>query len=207
MIRLIDLLKEVKSIDFLSNQEFKLLGDYLKGSFNKKDKAELIQLVKRLQDIKSKHPELRPKPFDKAYRVDLLPINDIPVPLETLDVEYGGEKYGYSIGGNNKFQMAKLDEIPFKSKSELTGWTVDRDFAFEMLIDTARDNNFDETVPVLYEIPFNKSEFIFNVDFLEKIRNDISGFGYEGEVLRLGPNKNLKGYIVYTLDILPDIEY
>ena len=207
MIRLVDLLREIKSIDFLSNKEFQLLGDYLKGSLNKKDKTELIQLVKRLQDIKSKHPELQPKQFNEAYRVDLLPINDIPVPLETLDVEYGGEKYGSLLGGNSEFQMAKLDEIPFKSKSELTGWTVDRDFAFEMLYNTARDNDFNKTVPALYEIPFNKSEFIFDVDFLEKIRGDISGFGYEGEVLRLGPNKNLKGYIVYTLDILPDIEY
>jgi hypothetical protein len=207
MIRLIDLLKEVKNIDFLSNQEFQLLSNYLKGSLNKKDKTELIQLVKRLQDIKSKYPELQPKPFNESYRVDLLPINDIPVPLETLDVEYGGEKYGSLFGGNSKFQMAKLDEIPFKSKSELTGWTVDRDFAFEMLYDTARDNDFNKTVPILYEMPFNKSEFIFNVDFLEKIRGDISGFGYEGEVLRLGANKNLKGYIAYTLDILPDIEY
>ena len=207
MIRLIDLLKEVKSVGFLSNQEFKLLGDYLKGSLNNKDKTELIQLVKRLQDIKSKHPELRPNPFNEAYRVDLLPINDIPIPLETLDIEYGGEKYGGIFGGNSKFQMAKLDVIPFKSKSELTGWTIDRDFAFEMLYDTARQNDFNKTVPVLYKIPFNKSEFIFNVDFLEKIRGDISGFGYEGEVLRLGPNKNLKGYVVYTLDIIPDIEY
>ena len=43
MIRLKDLLKEIKSIDFLSNQEFQLLGNYLKGSLNKKDKTELIQ--------------------------------------------------------------------------------------------------------------------------------------------------------------------
>lgn len=207
MIRLKDLLKELNSNTIFSEQEYELLANYLKGDLNQKDKTALINLVKRLQKIKPKYSELQTKRFEKAYRVDVLPINNIPVPLETLDIEYGGEKYGNIIGGKNYLQLAKLDSIPFNSKSELTGWTIDRDFAFEMLYDTVKTNNFNKTVPVLYEIPYNEAEFIFDVDFLEKIRGDISGFGYEGEVLRLGPNKNLTGYVVYINDIIPDIEY
>jgi len=207
MIRLTDLLKEINSNTIFSEQEYELLANYLKGDLNQKDKTALINLVKQLQKIKPKYSELQTKRFEKAYRVDVLPINNIPVPLETLDIEYGGEKYGNIIGGKNYLQMAKLDSIPFNSKSELTGWTIDKDFAFEMLYDTARTNNFSKTVPVLYEMPYNKTEFIFDVDFLEKIRGDVSGFGYEGEVLRLGPNKNLTGYVVYIDDIIPDIEY
>ena len=208
MIKLIDILNEVnKYNDIFTDPEYKLFVDYLKGNLNKADKSDLINLIKKLQTLKSKYPELQTKPFDKAYRVDILPIEKIPVPLETLDIEYGGEKYGNILGDKSNFQMAKLDDIPFESKSILTGWTLDRDFAFEMLYDTAKDNDFDITLPILYEIDYNENEFIFDVDFLEKIRGSETGYGYEAEVLRLGKNKSLPGYVVYTDDIIPDIDY
>ena len=203
MIKLVDLLNESNNI--FTNKEYNLLVSYLKGKLNKGDKSALIELIKKLKKIQNKHPELQTKPFNKAYRVDILPINKLPVPLETLDVEYGGEKYGNILGGKSTFQMAKLDLIPFESKSVLNGWTIDKDFAFEMLYDTARDNDFEQTLPVLYEIDYNKDEFIFDVDFLEKIRGQETGYGYEAEVIRLGPNKPFPGYIVYIDDIIPDI--
>jgi hypothetical protein len=180
------------------------LLSYLNGSLNSKDKSDLILLVKKLQIEKSKYKELQTKPFDKAYRIDILPISKIPVPLETLDAEYGGERYGNIFGGKSNLQLAKLDSIPFESKSELTGWTIDKDFAFEMLYDTSRDNNFQNNVPIMYEIDYNAQDFIFNVDFLEKIRSDETGYGYESEIIRLSKNKPLPGYLVYTDDLIPD---
>jgi len=208
MIKLVDLLKEnQKYSNIFTNDEYKLFVNYLKGDLNNSDKSNLIILIKKLKSIQNQYPELQTKPFDKAYRVDTLDISKLPVPLETLDMEYGGEKYGNILGGKSNFQMAKLENIPFESKSILNGWTLDRDFAFEMLYDTAKDNDFEQTLPVLYEIEYNKNEFIFDVDFLEKIRGQETGFGYEAEVLRLGPNKLLSGYIVYIDSIIPDVNY
>jgi hypothetical protein len=204
MIRLIDLLNEIQSYPFLTSEEYQLLVSYLNGSLNSKDKSDLILLVKKLQIKKSKYKELQTKPFDKAYRIDILPISKIPIPLETLDIEYGGERYGNIFGGKSNLQLAKLDSIPFESKSELTGWTIDKDFAFEMLYDTSRDNNFQNNVPVMYEIDYNAQDFIFDVDFLEKIRNDETGYGYESEIIRLSKNKPLPGYLVYIDDLIPD---
>lgn len=204
MIRLIDLLNEIQSYPFLTSEEYQLLVSYLNGSLNSKDKSALILLIKKLQNKKSKYKELQTKPFDKAYRIDILPISKIPVPLETLDIEYGGERYGNIFGGKSNLQLAKLDSIPFESKSELTGWTIDKDFAFEMLYDTSRDNNFQNNVPVMYEIDYNAQDFIFDVDFLEKIRSDETGYGYESEIIRLSKNKPLPGYVVYTDDLIPD---
>ena len=100
-----------------------------------------------------------------------------------------------------------MDSIPFKFKSELTGWTIDEDFAYEMLYDTTKNNDFTITVPVLYEILYNKDNFIFDVDFLEKIRGEETGFGYEAEILHLGKITHLPGYIVYIDDIIPEIDY
>jgi hypothetical protein len=205
MIRLKNLLLE-NIYSFLTKHDYYLLVSYLKGDLNSKDKTDLISLVTKLQNIKHKHAELQTKPFDKAYRIDTLPINKIPVPLMILDVEYGGVRYGHIFGGKNNLQLAKLDYIPFESKSELTGWTIDKDFAFEMLYDTSRDNDFQNTVPVMYEIDYNAQDFIFDVDFLEKIRSDETGYGYESEVLRLSKNKPLPGYLVYTDDIIPDYD-
>jgi hypothetical protein len=208
MIKLVDLLNENKDYsNIFTKDEYDLFVNYLKGKLNKVDKSKLIELIKKLKSIQSQYPELQTKPFDKAYRVDILPINKLPVPLESLDIEYGGEKYGNILGGKSSFQMAKLNSIPFESKSILNGWTLDRDFAFEMLYDTARDNDFEQTLPVLYEIDYNKDEFIFDVDFLEKIRGQETGYGYEAEVIRLGPNKPLPGYVVYIDNIIPDINY
>lgn len=201
-------LKEINNYqNIFSNDEYQLLVNYLKGDLNSKDKSDLIILIKKLQTIKKSHPELQTKPFNKAYRVDILPINDIPVPLETLDIEYGGKKYGNIFGGRSDFQLAELDSIPFKFKSELTGWTIDEDFAYEMLYDTTKNNDFTITVPVLYEILYNKDNFIFDVDFLEKIRGEETGFGYEAEILHLGKITHLPGYIVYIDDIIPEIDY
>jgi len=208
MIKLLDILKEINTHrNIFSDDEYQLLVDYLKGKLNKSDKSDLINLIKKLQDIKKSHPELQTKPFDKAYRVDILPINKIPVPLEALDIEYGGEKYGNVFGGKNNFQLAKLDSIPFESKSELTGWTVDKDFAFEMLYDTSKDNNFQNTVPVVYEINYNSQDFIFDVDFLENIRSEETGYGYEAETIHIGKISQLPGYIDYIEDIIPDVDY
>jgi hypothetical protein len=204
MIRLIDLLNEIQSYPFLTSEEYRLLVSYVNGSFNNKDKSALILLIKKLQNKKSKYKELQTKPFDKAYRIDILPISKIPIPLETLDVEYGGERYGNIFGGKSNLQLAKLDSIPFESKSELTGWTIDKDFAFEMLYDTSRNNNFQNNVPVMYEIDYNAQDFIFDVDFLEKIRSNETGYGYESEIVRLSKNKPLPGYLVYTDDLISD---
>ncbi len=192
-----DLIKETQSYPFLTSEGYRLLVSYLNGSLNSKDKSSLILLIKKLQNEKSKYKELQTKPFDKAYRIDILPISKIPVPLETLDIEYGGMRYGNIFGGNSNLQLAKLDSIPFESKSELTGWTIDKDFAFEMLYDTSRDNDFQNNVPVMYEIDYNSHDFMFDVDFLEKIRSDETGYGYESEVLRLAKNSPLPGYLVY----------
>jgi len=204
MIRLTDLLNEIQSYPFLTSEEYRLLVSYVNGSFNNKDKSALILLIKKLQNKKSKYKELQTKPFDKAYRIDILPISKIPIPLETLDVEYGGERYGNIFGGKSNLQLAKLDSIPFESKSEFTGWTIDKDFAFEMLYDTSRNNDFQNNVPVMYEIDYNAQDFIFDVDFLEKIRSNETGYGYESEIVRLSKNKPLPGYLVYTDDLISD---
>lgn len=207
MIRLQDILKEVNNYtDIFTNNEYNMLVDYLNGRFNNLDKSKLIQLIKRLQKLKTKYTELQTKYFDKAYRIDLLDKYAIPVPLYTLDVEYGGERYGVLFGGQSTLQLAKLDSIPFRSKSELTGWTIDKDFAFEMLYDTSKNNDFTKTFPILYEIDYNENEFIFDVDFLENIRTSETGYGYESEVLRIGPNINLSGYVVYTYESIPDYD-
>jgi hypothetical protein len=109
------------------------------------------------------------------------------------------------------FSADLLENVTYKPKNKLQGWTSDKDFVFEhwynvYVMGQGGDYVFDEEnyFSCVYVLK-DTTDLLFNEIFLDELRSYFNGNGDESESLRLG-NEVVCDVIILYSDDLESIE-
>jgi hypothetical protein len=182
------ILTEKEIIKILQNSE--LLKQYLTGEMMGKSNLELYTFLNNFKQYKDIYPNIFKPNGNVFYRTDTI--------LKTPELEQMIMDDAYTVRNKPYIQhLSRLNAdllkgIKYQPKNKLQGWTSDEEFAWEhwynvYIHNQGGDYVFDDenNFSCVY-ILNNTNDFLFNENFLDKLRNKFGGNGDELESIRLG---------------------
>jgi hypothetical protein len=195
------ILSEKEIIKILQNSE--LLKQYLTGKMMGKPNLKLYNFLNNFKQYKDIYPSILKPNGSVFYRTDTI--------LRTPELEQMIVDEAYTVKNKPYIQHISrlnadlLKGIKYQPKNKLQGWTSDEEFVWEHWYNVYIHNQGgdyvfdDENYFSCVYILNNTNDFLFNENFLDKLRNKFGGNGDELESIRLG------GDVVCDVIIMNDL--